>query len=670
MTSFADQWSDNELVELRKVFYTQAYEIVEELQELLLRLETAPGDTDALKGVKRSVHTLKGDANSVGLPPIGALCHRIEDVLGAFLDGGREREAMEILFSAVDTVHRLLTESEQGRATPDGGEILSRIEGFFQGASEGQAAGPAPGKTPLTEYQELQVRETHQKGISVYELEAEFHPECGERSVAALVLLKRVTTSGAVIACQPDPESPEMAEAPGIWVLFSTGLDEEAVRSRSQVAGITGRISVARRRPPAADEPAEALEQELSGRNVRSELLRVEAAKVDFVMDLVGEIIIGRSMIDEIAREADGASLKGELAARLQAANSYMDRAVSDLQKSVMKMRMVPVYSVFRKFPRLVRDLALEKGKSVRVALVGNETELDKRIVDALSEPLAHLVRNAVDHGIEAPGVRRAAGKADEGVITLRAFHEASQIVIEVFDDGKGIDCAELKRRAVGQGLVSPEDAATMADSGARQLIFLPGLSTAPTVSETSGRGVGMDAVKAAMDRLKGSIAIEATPGSGTLFRLRLPLTLAIINALLFEVGTRLYAAPLPAIAEVARIMDRDLVTIEGRRTLLLKDEVVSIISLKELFGITGNGSAKKYVLILALGGRKVGLLIDRLMWQQELVIKAIDDEHLRTEYISGGSILGSGKVVLILDVQAVLRKAIEEEKNKRLVAL
>jgi two-component system chemotaxis sensor kinase CheA len=667
MAGFADQWSDSELIELRKVFYQQAYETVEELQELLLRLEAAPGNTDILKGVKRLVHTLKGDANSVGLLSIGIVCHRLEDILGGFADGRFGREAMEVLFTAIDAVHRLLVESEQGKAENDSGVIVNRIEEFLHRGPGGQATVPVPRTEPLTEYQELQVQEAHQQGIPVYEVEAEFHPECGERSVAALVLLKRLTTGGTLIACRPDPESDEMADAAGVRILFSTGLDEEAVRTRSHVAGITARVQVARRMPPAA-EPARAPERELHAQDVRSELLRVEAAKVDFVMDLVGEIIIGRSMIDEIAREADR-SLKGELAARLQAANAYMDRAVSDLQKSVMKMRMVPVYAVFRKFPRLVRDLALEKGKTARVELVGNETELDKRIVDALSEPLAHLVRNAVDHGIEPPGERRRAGKPEEGVVTLRAFHEASQIVIEVSDDGRGIDCAALRHKAAEQGLLSSDDATTMSEADSRQLIFLPGLSTARTVSETSGRGVGMDAVKAAMDRLKGSIVVEPARGAGSLFRLRLPLTLAIINALLFEVGTRLYAAPLPAIAEVTRITDQDLATVDGRKTLLLRGELLSIISLEELFGIAGNGSAKKYVLILALNGRKVGLLVDRLMWQQELVIKAIDDEHLRTEYVSGGSILGSGKVVLILDAQAVIRRAIEEEKNRRLVA-
>ncbi len=663
MSGPAEQWSDNEILELRKVFYAQAYELVEDLQEQLLRLESDARDDGVLKTVKRCIHTLKGDANSVGLLPLGALCHRMEDLLAGFMDGKDGAKALEILLAGVDTAHRLLAESEKGSTDDTTGPVIERIDRFLCPQRADRQPGPGPAARSMTEYQELQVKDALQRGLRVYDCTVSFHPDCGERGAAALMLVKRLESCATVIACMPSPESPEIEAAGSVQLVLAAELDREAVTGRARVAGIALEVEAVERLQeqsgPARSPEDRAVPQ------VRSELLRVDAAKVDHVMDLLGEIIIGRSMIEEIARDADGAQ-RADVAARLQTANAYMDRAVSDLQKSVMKMRMVPVHSVFRKFSRLVRDLAREKGKIVRVDLIGSETELDKRIVDALDEPLAHLIRNAVDHGIEAPGERVKAGKAGEGVISLKAYHEASQIVIEIRDDGRGIDREAMKRKAVEQGAVSPEDAAKLNDGDALRLMFLSGLSTAPTVSETSGRGVGMDAVQAAVDRLKGSIEIEAATGNGTLFRLRLPLTLAIINGLLFEVGPRLYAVPVPAIAEVARIAVSDLVTIEGRKTLLLRDQIISIVSLEELFGVAGNGSAKKYVLILALAGRRIGLLIDRLMWQQELVIKAIDDAHLQTEYVSGGSILGNGKVVLILDAQAIVRAAIEVEKNRR----
>jgi len=383
----------------------------------------------------------------------------------------------------------------------------------------------------------------------------------------------------------------------------------------------------------------------------------------------VGELIINRSMLGQVVREMEAGSSTGDASARLNALNVSMERTISDLQKGVMKMRMVPVYHVFRKFPKAVRDLSAEKGKRVLIELIGKETELDKRIVDALGEPLAHIIRNLIDHGIETPEERRAAGKHEEGRITLKAYHEASQIVIEAGDDGKGVDTEILKRKAVEGGFLGQGEADALSGADAVNLIFLSGLSTAQTVSETSGRGVGMDAVKTAVEGMKGSIEVETTRGKGTLFRLRLPLTLAVIKALLFEVGERLYAVPVPVITEVAKIMLDDLITVEGKKTLLLRDQIISVIALEELFRIKGNGAKKKYVLILGTGGRKVGLAIDRLMWQQELVIKALDDRHGQSDFVAGASILGNGKVVLILDVMAVFRKAVEQEKMKRRAA-
>jgi two-component system chemotaxis sensor kinase CheA len=374
-------------------------------------------------------------------------------------------------------------------------------------------------------------------------------------------------------------------------------------------------------------------------------------------------------MIEQVTREIAAGASAGDVAARLTAVNASMERTVSDIQKGVMKMRMVPMYHVFRKFPKIVRDLSADKGKRVRIELIGNETELDKGIVDALGEPLSHIIRNFIDHGIEAPEERRRAGKPEEGVITLRAFHEASQIVIEAGDDGRGIDASKLKQKAMDKGFLSRQEADRMSDADAVNLIFISGLSTAETVSATSGRGVGMDAVKTAVESMKGSIEIVTRAGRGTTFRLRLPLTLAVIKALLFEVCGRLYAVPIPAISEVAKIMTDDLVTVDGKKTLLLRDQIVSIISLEDLFTVSGNRTKKKFVLILSMGARKAGLLIDQVMWQQELVIKAIDDSHLQSDFIAGASILGNGKVVLILDVFAVFKKAVEGEK-KRLAAV
>jgi two-component system chemotaxis sensor kinase CheA len=667
MTDSFSQWNEQEIAELRKVFYAQAYELVEELQDSMLKLEAEPGNEDVLKLVKRHVHTLKGDSNSIGLVSIGTLCHRMEDVLKALMNNDRsaEHEAIEVLMSCVDAVYDLLAKSEAGKEIGQAHELIARI-GRFLGTV---ASAPAVDvRLAPSEYQVLQIREALKNGKRVHVINIGFDPRCKEKSVAALMVMQNLANAGSILSSVPDPANSDLNETKTVTFFFSSDLDAEAVKKEASLPGMTVEVLVreweerVQREAPALQQPSPVA---VSSRN---ETLRVEASRVDQVMDLVGELIIGRSMIEQITREIAAGAPPAEVTGRLVAVNSSMERTVSDLQKGVMKMRMVPVHHVFRKFPKIVRDLSAGKGKRVRLELVGNETELDKRIVDALGEPLSHIIRNFIDHGIEAPEDRKKAGKQEEGVITLRAYHEASQIVIEAGDDGKGIDLSKLKRKAVEGGFLANGDADKMSDADAVNLIFLSGLSTAETVSDTSGRGVGMDAVKTAVEGLKGSIEIETREGRGTIFRMRLPLTLAVIKALLFEVSGRLYAVPVPVIAEVAKITSEDLITVDGKATLLLRDQIISIIKLTDLFKVEGNGSNKKFVLILGMGAKKAGLLIDKVMWQQELVIKAIDDHHMQSDFIAGASILGNGRVVLILDVFAVFKKAVEEEK-KRLVA-
>lgn len=666
MTDACSQWNEQEVAELKRVFYAQAYEIVEELQDSMLKLETEPGNDDVLKLVKRHVHTLKGDSNSIGLVSIGTLCHRMEDVLTALMNDGREleHEAIDILLSCVDVVYDLLAKSEAGREIGPAHEIIGRIGRFLGNTAPAPISDACPA---LSEYQELQIQEALKSGQRVYVINVGFDPRCKEKSVAALMVMRNLGNAGSIISSVPDPANNDLNEAKTVTFFLGSKLDAGAVKKEAFLAGMTAEILVREweervHREPAPQQPAPSA---LSSRN---ETLRVEASRVDLVMDLVGELIIGRSMIEQITREIAAGASTGDVAGRLVAVNASMERTVSDIQKGVMKMRMVPVYHVFRKFPKIVRDLSTDKGKRVRLQLIGSETELDKGIVDALGEPLSHIIRNFIDHGIETPEERRKAGKQEEGVITLRACHEASQIVIEAGDDGRGIDIAKLKQKAMDGGFLNRQDADRMSDAEAVNLIFVSGLSTADAVSTTSGRGVGMDAVKTAVEGLKGSIEIDTKEGRGTFFRIRLPLTLAVIKALLFEVAGRLYAVPVPAISEVAKIMTDDLVTVDGRKTLLLRDQIISIISLEDLFTVSGNGTKKKFVLILSMGARKVGLLIDQVMWQQELVIKAIDDRHMQSDFVAGASILGNGKVVLILDSFSVFKKAVEGEK-KRLAA-
>ena len=404
----------------------------------------------------------------------------------------------------------------------------------------------------------------------------------------------------------------------------------------------------------AAPQPAEPAPASFS--NVPETVLRVDAERIDAVLNLVGELIIGKSMMHQTVNDFDKRYPKDSLKGRFADAMAFQARIINDLQKSVMKIRMVPVEQLFRRFPRVVRDVAKSCSKEVALVMNGQDTDLDKSILDMLAEPLAHLVRNAVDHGIESPADRISAGKAAQGTVTLNSYHQGNQIVIEVADDGRGIDKARLINKAIERGVIASADAATLSESQALELVFHPGLSTADQVTAISGRGVGMDVVKTVIDRLKGTVGIRSTLGKGTTFSLKVPLTLAIIKALLFRVSDRMYAVPLASVMEITRARQDDVHVVDHHDVIQLRDEVLTLVHLSKL--VRQQNKAKKFfIVVIAMGDRKFGLVVDSLVGEEELVIKALDDHLVSTDLVSGASILGDGTVVLILNVPAVLSR-------------
>jgi two-component system, chemotaxis family, sensor kinase CheA len=388
-------------------------------------------------------------------------------------------------------------------------------------------------------------------------------------------------------------------------------------------------------------------------------ILRVDAERIDNVLDLLGELIIGKSMLNQAVQEFSKRFSKDPLRTKLTDALSFQSQVLNKLQRSVMKIRMVPVEQLFRRFPRVVRDISKQQGKEVELVLEGESTDLDKSILDALAEPLAHLVRNAVDHGIETPEERAKTGKPAKGSIKLNAYHQGNQVVIEVADDGRGIDRSKLLKKAIDKGIVSKEDAGRFNDSDVLGLIFHAGLSTSDVVTHVSGRGVGMDVVKGVMDRLKGTISTQSEVGAGTTFRLKLPLTLAIIRALLFCASERLYAVPLGSVLEITRASEADIHIVDNHEVLQLRGDVLTLVRLSRLARSGGEKSAagKVFVVVITLGDRKFGLVIDRVVGEEELVIKALDDLAIDTDLVSGASVLGDGTVVLILNLSSVVQR-------------
>jgi two-component system chemotaxis sensor kinase CheA len=385
--------------------------------------------------------------------------------------------------------------------------------------------------------------------------------------------------------------------------------------------------------------------------SARSSMVRVDFSQLDDLLNLVGELIIHRTKLHELGREL-AEKMGGSKAVELLSAVQHVASVSTHLQETVMEIRMLPIRHVFERFPRLVRDLARQQGKEIELILEGETTRIDKAIIDEIGEPLVHMIRNSVDHGIETPEVRLAHGKTPTGTILLSAMQESNHVLITIMDDGAGIDATAVRRKAVDRGLLKSDE--TVADRELVQLIFSQGFSTAETVSDVSGRGVGLDVVLKSIERLNGLVEVETVPGVGTKFIIQLPLTLAIISALLVDVSDRTYAVPLGSIVESLKFRPADVHMINGRETLRIRDRIVPLVRLEALFDLPRSPAAARYAVILGRGDKRVGLVVNRLRGQYEVVIKALDPAVSGSAFaFAGATIMGDGRVVLILDVPA-----------------
>lgn len=405
----------------------------------------------------------------------------------------------------------------------------------------------------------------------------------------------------------------------------------------------------------------------------RGDFVRIEAEKVDLLLNLAGELVLTRSVIDQLVSEIEHELCDNELAARLGAANAQMGKMISELQKRVLKMRMTTIDTVFKRFARPMRKLATERGKHVELRTSGGETELDRALVDLLYEPLLHLLRNAVDHGIEGAEERARLGKHGHGVMELRAYHEGNQIVVEVSDDGRGVDTDRLRAKAEEAGVMAA--GAALGDDELLDMIFLPGLSTASEVTELSGRGIGMAAVKAAIEQMRGGVTVRSSKGVGTAFTLRLPLTLAIIRGLLFDAGGVVLALPLQSVTEIVRILPEEIIHVDGFENYRLRDRLLSLVRPGQVLGYdrrqggAGAGlrgeAAHLYMIVASAGGKRFGVITEAVAGEQELVIKSLESHWVQNDAVTGASILGDGRLVLILDAERLLRKAVRYERDK-----
>ena len=690
---------DERGAELRELFFETSQELLQALNDESLKLEKNPGDEEIVRSIRRAVHTLKGDSAACGLRELSELAHQFEDALSLETAAGHGAVA-EIAFAAADVFAEMLAAYHGGGPMPDAEPLRQRINELTAAPAAKKSRRKKKSAEPLsqsgkewTDAEKRALAQAQAAGLGLYDIVVKIDPLCTMPIAARQMIQNAIGGIGQVLVVRPDAKSP--AASKQVEFVFASVQSKEQITAKCHIPTIAGDISVtliqaaspakapakiaersepeseaatsaaasatltsataAAAQPAAAEVQTPAPEPGLPQALVEN-ILRVEAGRIDNVLNLVGELIIGKSMLQQALSEFGKRYPKEALRGKFADAMAFQARVLNDLQRSVMKIRMVPVDQLFRRFPRIVRDVARQCGREVDLELAGQETDLDKGILDAIAEPLTHLVRNAVSHGIEPAEQRRGQGKPLRGKIRLNAYHQGNQVVVEISDDGRGIDTQKIRSKAIELGMVTTEEAARLSEAETLDFIFRPGFSTAEVVTEVSGRGVGMDVVQSVLQRLKATIHVETHMGQGTTFRLKLPLTLAIIKALMFWVEQRLYAIPLNAVSQIARTFESEVHQVDNYEVLQLRNQVLPLLRLGRASAAdTDRQSSKLFVLVITVGERKYGLVVDALEGEEELVIKALDDQTFATDLVNGASILGNGHVVLILNLPAVV---------------
>jgi two-component system, chemotaxis family, sensor kinase CheA len=685
---------DDRASELRDLFFESAEEILQAMNDAGLALEERPSDKESLRSVRRAVHTLKGDSAACGYRELSELAHELEDVLTPDLVKEHAGLIAEVVLTAADTFRDMLAAYRSNLQPPDGGALREYVQRLLHKPATARRDKPLEETAATfnwTEYERLLIAESFRRGETVYQVAMHLAGEAILPAAAYELAKKALERAGKILALRPE-DSAEVVSGGLLEAALASSKPADWIRKRCQVPSVVAQISVNRvplmQTGPRdvldilveseaaavsasvaggiADSDDREMEDEDDAQSsgaptglahaVAENTLRVEAGRIDTVMNLVGELIIGKSMLQRTIAEFERRFAKDALRGKFLDALAFQSRILNELQKSVMKIRMVPVEQLFRRFPRIVRDVAKQRNKEIALEIAGQNTDLDKSILDALAEPLAHLIRNAADHGIESASERAAAGKPVNGTVRLDAYHEGDQVVIEVSDNGRGIDREKVIRRAIERGLMSATETSRMNEAEINHLIFTPGFSTAENVTEISGRGVGLDVVKSALDNLKGSIEIETEAGRGTTFRLIVPLTLASIQALLFHVAGRLYAVPIASVVEITRINEEEIHRVDDHEVFQLRQQVLTLVRLERLENLQAAERSKRvFVVVIGAGSRRFGLAVDKLMGEEELVIKALEDQLVTSPLVSGASILGDGTIVLILNIPAVV---------------
>ena len=635
-----------DIQEILEDFLVEAFELIEQLDQNLVELEANPDDLELLNSIFRVAHTIKGSSSFLNFDVLTHLTHHMEDVLNKARHGELklEHHVMDVVLESIDLMKALLHAiRDHGNDTSIGldiTDICTRLDAISSGEGSSASAPAAP----------VQEKKVEESSIKIIDEESKDYSKLSDQEVEdeierLLKIRKEEDKKRREANAAPAPTSPVglTSKAPSM-----KDEEEEEVEIRKAPSRASAQTDTAN--APAKKEAASAMEQ----------TIRVEVKRLDHLMNLIGELVLGKNRLlkiyDDVEERYEGEKFLEEL----NQVVSSISLVTTDLQIAVMKTRMLPIAKVFNKFPRMVRDLSRELGKQIELEISGEETELDKSIVEEIGDPLVHIIRNSCDHGIEDGKTRLLKGKPEVGLIQLKAYNEGNHIVIEITDDGNGLDADILRSKAIEKGMISEREADGMSDKEAFALIFKPSLSTAKVVTNVSGRGVGMDVVKTNIEKLNGIIDVDSELGRGTVIKLKIPLTLAIIQALLVGAQEEYYAIPLASVLETVRIPLDEIYTIEGKNVLRLRDEVLSLVRLSDIFGVKQvyEGGEHTYVVVIGLAESKLGVVVDTLVGQEEIVIKSLGDYLQGIEGIAGATIRGDGRVTLIIDVAALMNLA------------
>ncbi len=655
----------DDLQEIMEDFLIEAFEMNEQLDQDLVELEHNPEDLDLLNRIFRVAHTIKGSSSFLNLNILTHLTHNMEDVLNRARKGEIKitPDIMDVVLRSIDLMKTLLvTIRDTGSDTNNGKEneieeAVKQLQAItsqnLEGAKETSGAKEAPQK---------EVKE---------EVKEEAKEEIKENKAKAPTAEN--TSSDNPLADEPDLDYANMsAEEVEAEIERLLNKRQEADKERRAQKKQEAKQEVTLTKEPPKTETPKAPKTETKAKTKADteenkapsigveQTVRVDVRRLDHLMNLIGELVLGKNRLIRIYSDVEERYDGEKFLEELNQVVSSISAVTTDLQLAVMKTRMQPVGKVFNKFPRMVRDLSRELGKSIELIIEGEETELDKSIVEEIGDPLIHIIRNSCDHGIEPLEERRRLNKPETGKVQLSAYNEGNHIVIKISDDGKGLDPVMLKEKAIEKGVISERDAEGMSDREAFNLIFKPGFSTAKVVSNVSGRGVGMDVVKTNIEKLNGIIEIDSEVGVGTTQKLKIPLTLAIIQALLVGVQEEYYAIPLSSVLETVRISQDEIYTVDGKSVLRLRDEVLSLVRLSDIFKVDAilESNSDVYVVIIGLADQKIGVIVDYLIGQEEVVIKSLGYYLKNTRGIAGATVRGDGKITLIVDVGAMMDMA------------